>query len=68
MQRFLSEDVFGGELELELQTGNEITVPLRNGRGSSLIQQRNIYYLDPVATMDRFIGQSKFAGKTYIKF
>ena len=31
-------------------------------------QQLNFYYLDPVAVMDRYIGQPKFAGKTYMKF
>ena len=31
-------------------------------------QELNFYFLDPVATMDRFIGQAKFAGKTYMKF
>ena len=31
-------------------------------------QQLNFYYMDPVATLDRFIGQPKFAGKTYMKF
>ena len=31
-------------------------------------QQLNFYYLEPVAIMDRFIGQPKFAGKTYMKF
>ena len=63
----LSEGVFGSKLGLELQTGNEITVPLRNGLESALIQQLNFYYLNMVVTMDRLIGQPKFAG-TYIKF
>ena len=31
-------------------------------------QQLNFYYCDPVAKMDRFICQPKFAGKTYMKF
>ena len=31
-------------------------------------QQPNFYYLDPVAIMNRFIGQLKFAGKTYMIF
>ena len=72
MQKFtrvsLSEGVFGSKLGLEFQTGNEITVPLRNGRESALILQLNFYYLNPVAKMDRFLGQPKFAGKTYMKF
>ena len=72
MQRFtlvsLSEGLFGSKLELELQTGNQITGvtgPLRNGRGSALIQPLNFYNLNPVSTimMDRFIDQPKFAGK-----
>ena len=31
-------------------------------------EQLNVHYLDPVAIMDRFIGQPNFAGKTYLKF
>ena len=31
-------------------------------------QQLNFYYLDPVATMDRFIRQPKFASKACMKF
>ena len=31
-------------------------------------QDLNFYFLDPVATMDRFIGQPKFAGKTYMQY
>ena len=31
-------------------------------------QQQNFYYCYPVAIMDRFICQPKFAGKTYMKF
>ena len=42
----------------------EIMVPQKNGLGSAA----ELYYLDPVAIMDRFMGQPKFAGKTYTKF
>ena len=31
--------------------------------GISTDSAAELYYLDPVATMDRFIGQPKFAGK-----
>ena len=45
----------------------EIMVPRRNGWGHG-DQQLNFYCTDPVATMDRFMGQPSFSGKTYMKF
>ena len=57
----LREGVFKSKLGLKLQTGNEISVPRRNGRD----QQSNCYCINPVTTMNRFIGQPKFAGKTH---
>ena len=36
-----------------------IVLPRRNGQGSAL----ELYYLGPVAMMDRFIGQPKFAAR-----
>ena len=42
----------------------EIMVPQRIRRGSAA----ELQYLNPVAIIDRFIGQPRVAGKTYMKF
>ena len=65
----LCEVVFGGKLGRRLQTGPCHCYwnhgAMENGRGSAAELLLPRWRLDPVAMMDRFIVQPKFAGKTY---
>ena len=72
MQRFtlvsLSEGVFGSELGPELQTGNEITMQLRNGRGSALIW-RNLLRGESVLYIQLYLKYVNYAtNAVYIKY
>ena len=56
----------GSKLELDLQQEMK-SLSLCHSE-MDVDQQLNFYYLDPVATMDRFIRQPKFASKACMKF